>query len=262
MCMEQNITITTEMADKMTPEKAEAGNEREKAMRTDLLLKLAKCCKKQGNYKLATKKFTQAGDKMKAMKCLLKTGDTDKIVYFANISRKREIYIIAANYMQGLDWHNDPQIMSNIISFYSKARALDSLSTFYEACAQVEIDEYRDYNKALAALKEAFKVQAKARGEEKGSESTSSDNKLQMRIELIERFVAAKGMQKTEPQEMVKICQQLLDDPYLTEAIREGDICALLVEYFAGSSDSHKAYKICKRMVDRGIDLVGTCIAL
>ena len=79
----------------------DTGNEKEKAIRTDLLLKLAKCCKKQGNYKLATKKFTQAGDKLKAMKCLLKTGDTDKIVYFANISKKREIYILAANYMQG-----------------------------------------------------------------------------------------------------------------------------------------------------------------
>lgn len=29
------------------------------------------------------------------------------------------------------------------------AQAVDSLAAFYEACAQIEIDEYRDYAKAL-----------------------------------------------------------------------------------------------------------------
>ena len=35
---------------------------------------MAKCCKRQGNYHLASKKYVQAGDKLKAMKCLLKSG--------------------------------------------------------------------------------------------------------------------------------------------------------------------------------------------
>jgi intraflagellar transport protein 140 len=39
--------------------------------------------------------------------------------------------------------------MKNIIQFYSKAQAMDNLAAFYEACAQIEIDEYRDYEKAL-----------------------------------------------------------------------------------------------------------------
>ena len=30
-----------------------------------------------------------------------------------------------------------------------QAKAWDSLSLFYEACAQIEVDEYRDYHKAL-----------------------------------------------------------------------------------------------------------------
>lgn len=46
-------------------------------------LQVAKICKRQGNYHLACKKYTQAGDKVKAMKCLLKSGDTEKIVFFA-----------------------------------------------------------------------------------------------------------------------------------------------------------------------------------
>jgi intraflagellar transport protein 140 len=32
---------------------------------------VAKCCKRQGNYHLASKKYVQAGDKLKVMKCQL-----------------------------------------------------------------------------------------------------------------------------------------------------------------------------------------------
>ena len=83
------------------------------------------------------------------MKALLKSGDTEKIVFFVNVSRQREIYMMGANYLQTLDWHNDPDVMKNIVAFYTKAKATDSLASFYEACAQIEIDEYRDYDKAL-----------------------------------------------------------------------------------------------------------------
>ena len=44
---------------------------------------------------------------------------------------------MAANYLQSLDWRKDPEIMKNIIAFYTKGRALDSLANFYDACAQV-----------------------------------------------------------------------------------------------------------------------------
>ena len=74
---------------------------------------------------------------LQAMKALLKSGDTEKIVFFAGVSRQKEIYVMAANYLQSLDWRKDPEIMKNIIGFYTKGRAFDSLASFYEACAQV-----------------------------------------------------------------------------------------------------------------------------
>ena len=74
---------------------------------------------------------------LQAMKALLKSGDTEKIVFFAGVSRQKEIYVMAANYLQSLDWRKDPEIMKNIIAFYTKGRALDSLAGFYDACAQV-----------------------------------------------------------------------------------------------------------------------------
>ena len=40
---------------------------------------------------------------------------------------------------------------------------MQQLSVFYDACAQVEIDEYRDYEKALGALRESLKYMQKAR---------------------------------------------------------------------------------------------------
>jgi len=83
--------------------------------------------------------YTQAGDKVKAMKCLLRSGDTQKICYFAGVSRNRDIYILAANYLQNLDWKADPEIVKNIVQFYSKAKALDSLAAFFDSCAQVSV---------------------------------------------------------------------------------------------------------------------------
>ena len=74
---------------------------------------------------------------LQAMKSLLKSGDTEKIIFFAGVSRQKEIYVMAANYLQSLDWRKDPEIMKNIIAFYTKGKALDSLASFYDACAQV-----------------------------------------------------------------------------------------------------------------------------
>lgn len=80
------------------------------------------------------------------MKTLLKSGDTDRIIFFANVSRQKETYIMAANYLQSLDWRVDPDIMKNIIGFYTKSRALDMLSNFYDTCAKVREYSYTTGN--------------------------------------------------------------------------------------------------------------------
>lgn len=71
------------------------------------------------------------------MKALLKSGDTEKIIFFANVSRQREIYVMAANYLQSLDWQTEPTLLKHIVNFYTKGKALDLLANFYTACAQV-----------------------------------------------------------------------------------------------------------------------------
>ena len=185
-----------------------------------MLSKIAKCCKRQGNFHLACKKYTQAGDKLKAMKCLLKSGDTQKICYFAGVSRTREIYILAANYLQSLDWHSDAGVMKNIVAFYTKAKAMEQLASFYDACAQVEIDEYRDYEKALGALKEAHEYMTKARVQGREDKLAS----LQQRIVHVEAFVNARKMVKSSPEQMVAMCHDLLEQADIESAIRVGDV--------------------------------------
>merc|ERR1719229_1636915 len=140
------------------------------AQRSRILEEMAKICKKQGSFQLACKKFTQAGDKLKAMKSLLQSGDTEKIIFFAGTARQPDIYVLAGNYLQSLDWHNEPEIMKNIIQFYSKAKAHEKLAAFYDACAQVEIDEFRDYEKAGGALRESLKYLNKAAGAQADSD--------------------------------------------------------------------------------------------
>mmetsp|Transcript_19068 Transcript_19068/g.64920 ORF Transcript_19068/g.64920 Transcript_19068/m.64920 type:complete len:1396 (+) Transcript_19068:174-4361(+) len=252
LALDNNVLITEEMAEQMTPPKGEVSEEERQVQ----LRRIAKCCKRQGSFHLACKKYTQAGDKLKAMQVLLKSGDTEKIIFFAGVSRQREIYMSAANYLQTLDWHNDAEIMKSIIQFYTKARAMDSLASFYEACAQIEIDEYRDYEKALGALREAQKYVQKARTEDKADRLQS----LGARITYVERFVQACALKKTDPGEMVKLCSSLLEpepeqQAEVEQAIRVGDVFAQLVEYWHKENNMSQAYQLIEKMRERGIIL-------
>lgn len=80
-------------------------------------------------------------------------GDANQVITFANNARAPQTWILAANFLQTADWHQNQDLLKNIISFYSKAKAFENLASFFEACSTVEIDEYRDYEKASAALK-------------------------------------------------------------------------------------------------------------
>ena len=59
----------------------------EASERRDVLCDLAKALKKQGSFQLASKKYTQAGDRVRAIKCLVRSGE---LKYFINL----RIYIL------------------------------------------------------------------------------------------------------------------------------------------------------------------------
>ena len=91
LCMNHNVTITEELAEKMTLPK---GSDPE--IRNKLLERIADCCMHQRSYHLATKKYTQAGNKIKVSGHkqkgldLLKQhffGDKAKVLNFRRLNR-------------------------------------------------------------------------------------------------------------------------------------------------------------------------------
>eukprot|EP01064_Diplonema_japonicum_P011686 TRINITY_DN1911_c2_g3_i1.p1 TRINITY_DN1911_c2_g3~~TRINITY_DN1911_c2_g3_i1.p1 ORF type:complete len:1457 (+),score=443.26 TRINITY_DN1911_c2_g3_i1:70-4371(+) len=249
VCLDRNVQLTEDMAEEMTLPKTE--NEDDEALRLSLLRKIAKVAKLQESWHLACKKYTQAGDRVKGMKVLLKSGDTDKIIFFTNHSRQKDIYILAAHYLQTCDWHNDPTITKHIITFYTKARAYESLSGFYDAIAQVYIDEFRDYDKALGALQDSLKFMDKSKAQNRELKR----GQLETKMNYVDQFVEARNIVKTDPGRMVEVCRVLLEVEDIEGAVRVGDVYALLVEFYTGRQEYEQAYQLIERMRDRNIIL-------
>ncbi|XP_047485121.1 intraflagellar transport protein 140 homolog [Penaeus chinensis] len=240
LCVEHNVWVTEELAEKFTLPKDESA-------RNQILEKVAECAYAQENYKLATKKFTQAGNKVKAMKCLLKSGDTERIVYFANVCRQREIYIMAANYLQSLDWRKEPEIMKNIIQFYTRAKATGLLAGFYDACAQVEIDEYQNYEKAAGALSEAYKILTNSNDHQSQERLPS----VQYKLEKVKQYIGIRRMFPAEGETGIRELQDMLLDPNIEAAVRQGDIYATIIEYYVSNNNFKSAVSSLQDMKNR-----------
>ena len=252
LCVQNSVTIDENIAEAMNPPRDSMPDEDRKA----LISRVAKICKEQGSFQLAAKKYTQAGDKIKALKALMRSGDAEKIMFFASVSRQRDVYIMAANFLQTLDWHTNPDILKNIVSFYTKAKAPDSLSMFYESCAGVEIDEYRDYKRALDALEEAMKCLTKSRGTDEKEPRLAMLRKKQADVET---FIAARAASTANPEECKRLCEKLISSSAATPegetAIRLGDVFALLVEHYHDLGRMADAVEVVDRMMSQRIML-------
>ena len=249
LCLKYGVKVDEDMAEKMTPEKKE-GDDAHNTHRVEMLCRIAKVCREQGSFTLATKKYTQAGERVKAMRCLLKSGDTEKIVFFAGVSRQRDIYILAANYLQTLDWRSNPEYLKSIVSFYTKAKSLESLYTFYDAYAMLLIDELRDYEQALTAINQAKSYLSKARVPDK-------ENKLAMvstKIDLLERFITARSLVKSDPNQMIQMFMSLLEEEDCDTALRVGDVFAVMIEYYYSEGKYQQCYHLLTKMKERNIE--------
>lgn len=118
---------------------------------------------------------------------------------------------MVANYLQTLDWRNVPNVMKAIVSFYTKARAVESLASFYVSCGQVEIDEYQNYEKGLAAFQEATRCLSKSNNL---SETEMRLRALKRKMELVSKFCEARELVKKDPNSnaWIEICEKLLQD--------------------------------------------------
>lgn len=175
-----NVKVDENVIEKLIPEDSKDPK------RKETMKNIAKLCKRQGSFQVACKIFTKMGEKNKAFKCLIRLGDLEKIKQYANTAKNPQIFILAANFMQNTDWHNNADIMKSIIFFYTKAKAWESLANFFDTCASVEIDEYQDYEKAIIAEKEAMKHASKI-----SPPNESLLQRVQKRLGQLEAYVKA-----------------------------------------------------------------------
>ncbi|XP_065176565.1 intraflagellar transport protein 140 homolog [Sycon ciliatum] len=247
LCSRHRIELTKEMAERMTPPKTD--NEVEKEKRRVLLERMAMCAEEQGSFQLACKKFTQGEMPIKAMKALLKHGKVETILLYANASRNKELFLMAANWLQLQGWHNDPSVVTHIVSMYTKARAPEPLASFYEACASCELDEYRDYEKAMGALEQAVRYLQKAK--RKSDDVVTLESRvdfLETRISLMRKFLETKALMKTDPEASLVQCRALIGQADVETAVAFGDIYSLMVEYYAQRGDAREAYELMQEL--------------
>merc|ERR1711908_140705 len=69
------------------------------------------------------------------------------------------------------------------------------------------------------------------------------------RIKIVERFASVRKLSKSDPSQMLQVCEELLSQHDVETAIRIGDIFAQMVEHHA------EAYHTVERMRQRGIIL-------
>lgn len=242
---QRDVPLTEELAEKMAGSRPEKDPERERA-RLATLETIGEIALQQGNYHLATKKFTQAGDKARAMKALLKSGDTEKICFFAQVSRQPEIYVMAGNYLQTLDWQNQPGVVEHITAFYSKAKAMDLLANFYVNCAEVEVDEYRNYEKALEALNQASKCLSKVIEPRDAELHRKVLNVVNERMSIVRRYLEMKRLlDRGETELGLSHARHLLEvEPaQLEKAVRVGDFFATMSQHYVDIGQLDKARK-------------------
>ncbi|KAG5496090.1 hypothetical protein JKF63_02388 [Porcisia hertigi] len=271
LCEMHNVTLTEEMAESMTSDVGKLSvEERQAALR-----KVAHIAKDQGSWSLACKKYTQAGDRVKAMKMLIRGGETERVIFFANHSRNAEIYTMAANYLQSQSWSTDAKIYKSIVLFYTKAKAWANLLAFYESCAQLQIDENRNYPEALRALEDCINV-AHDCPASRASIDGDKVEQLKRRIEVLKKFVKAQrtvdsmgtanrgsAEEKAKAESVIASCSDIIkrsrpaspDHQLIHDALRIGDVFALMVRfYYDKLGESHNALKVLESMPKHGAD--------
>lgn len=172
---------------------------------------------------------------------MIKGGDPQKVIKFANFARSAEAYVLAANFLQSADWHKNPKLIEKITLYYRKAKRYDSLAKFYVSCAMLEIDEYKNYEKALKATQAAKKFASQGH-------NTALIAQLDTKISLITRFIEAKEKMKSDPDTGAIELKELTDDPDAKECLRIGDVFATLFEHYVNVGQNNEAWDVVEDM--------------
>ena len=186
-------------------------------------------------------KCEKFGELGKAMQCLTLMGDKQKVVSFANTCKQGELYITAANFLQGLEWTDD--VVSNIVQFFSKAKAWSNLSNFYETCASVEISEYRNYEKALENYDQALKIIINKISSDDKMKATKEEE-LTAKIKITKMYGNALESSKKSSEDALAVCNTMLNLSGINKVVREVDIYSLMLDIYIRNKDYSSAFSV------------------
>ncbi|CAI5448849.1 unnamed protein product [Caenorhabditis angaria] len=241
LCRSRNVRVTDKFAELMTPTKIEMPNDVE---RKRVLEGVAELCLQQGAYAAAAKKYTQAGDKLSAMRSLLKSGDIQKIRYYANTARNKEIYILAANFLQTTDWQNDAQTIKDIETFYTKSQSYEHLANFYKSCAFIEAENWKNFEKATNALDMSIHCLETADSKDK---STPAMEELKLEIQKyqaqLKKLIKIMGAMESDISDGIRQLTSLAETSDENDIVPCTKIYAMLIEEYFYKKNWKMAYR-------------------
>lgn len=142
-------------------------------------------------------------------------------------------------------------INKSIIEFYSQAERYDKLVSYYISQSQSCIEHHGQYEEALMHLKAASALSIKLND---AAAKEKIKKLIGERISVIEWFVYAKeSLHSMDRLSLENLCTDLLSPPS-NHIIREGDIYALLIEYFFALEQHEEACKYLKKIQEQGRD--------
>ncbi|CAL6057707.1 Intraflagellar_transport protein 140 [Hexamita inflata] len=262
-CISQNIIpITEDIADLLTPEDNQSSENQ------SIILTIGKLLFRAELYAAAVKKFISISNSYLALQSLIKLGDVQKIVKFAQMSRSKECFVAAANFLQTQNFRDNANLMNMIITFYSKANAVDFLVKFFTNCAREEIDVFNDYEKAMDALREAAKwigkaIQAEAIPAEKLAKLEEEKKNIEANGKLINGFLhlveyARNNLNGVDAAEVLgNNAKKLLQAVVQTEQcmVQVPHILAFLAEFHAQRGEGGRVVQFLQSMKQKGIDV-------
>lgn len=240
---EHNVKLSTDVINELSKSDCDS----------QLLSQFASLCEKQNEFSVAATIYIKIKDLISAVKCLARAGDTQKVIKFAKLAKTREIYVIAANYLQTLDIHNNQSIFDLVVDMYNKANVPEKLARFYDLYAQQCAEEHMSYEKSLEFLLKAVDSMMKANENEKNSKYLTN---LRNKARIMAMYIESTRHIESNPQQCLTICATLLKTQNVDELIRIDDIYIVMVQAFVSKGDMNRAYKVLEDLRMSGTDIL------
>ena len=238
ICENHKVRISQETANAIKDDLEKESNNK---VKQDLTSRLAKLLMTQGDFEMAHDIYVKIGNLKKAMKCYIKMGDKSRVIEFAHNCRNPELFILAANFLQNLDW--TPDVVKIIVSFYTKAKAYYNLAQFYTQVAVNEINEKKDFKKGEEDLKNALKTIMKVR--ENDDKKNEKIDEIKKKLDFIENLNDMNNkLQSGNAQGALQKCNELLKIQGRDDILRDKDIYGFMFKIYYFQKDYQNSFYI------------------